>query len=653
VGPPSGPVEAGLAAVAVALGLMWLGFGLTGLVPALRSDPVARWALSFPAVVLLALAMMIVHIASRGALFHSPAAVRSGVGLIAGGLVLRWLVTRARSVESRSKCRRDLVLAVGVSLLVALVWGSPVFRMLPVAVPGDAWLHAGWTEQLINGEATPSAPLTGDVPNYYPWLYHGLLALVTHLTPGGHALLGLAPLHLVQVIGMAASLFGIGYLFLGRWAGAATAILGAAAGGFGFFVVGGLELVPDPRADEGAAATTYLGDLLLVRSYNASFMNLAPTFPRDVAFALLGGTLFAMARAASSLGGHDYVIAGVLLGLVGLTQTDSFVVGLLVATLLAVSTPRGRRLRTAAALLVPALALFSLWAVPVAVSYFRLGGFVNTTVVGPVVLPAWAIFGAWGIVTPLALVGAIRAARSLGNPVVRVIAAMLGSAAVVLTASLLASRLVGEGFEAITRQHRYWPLFGLPLGILAGLGAHWLGTLVWKKSRAATLVGAACVVGLAVPSPVIASLAFPSALPDPPSLARSLEGDPEEALKALSDYGDGICAAAVPRPLLSYSNTGFRLLVLPSGVRVENDARIRWAEIYDDIVPQEQRVRDNKLLMRGTATPEQFAAIVRRYGLDVVVVPLKSAESEAFRGLSGRRVAFDREEYVMFGVHPC
>jgi hypothetical protein len=86
---------------------------------------------------------------------------------------------------------------------------------------------------------------------------------------------------------------------------------------------------------------------------------------------------------------------------------------------------------------------------------------------------------------------------------------------------------------------------------------------------------------------------------------------------------------------------------------VENDARIRWAEIYEEIVPQEQRVRDDELLMSGSVTPDQFGAIVRRYGLDVVVVPLGSAGSEAFQGLSERRVRWDGDEYVMYGVHPC
>lgn len=247
---------------------MWLGFGLTGLVPGWRSDPVTRWALAFPAVVLLALAMMIVHLATGGAFFQSATAVRVGTGLVAGALVLRRLVNRGPSGQRSGAGRRDLFLAAGCSLFIAAVWGSPLFRMIPLAAGGDAGLHAGWTEQLLNGESTPSGPLTGDIPNYYPWLHHALTALATHLTPGGHAYLGASSVHLLQVLGIAAALFGIGHLFAGRWCGAATAVLGAATGGFGFVLARGLELVVDPRADGGAAATRYLGDLLYVRSYN-------------------------------------------------------------------------------------------------------------------------------------------------------------------------------------------------------------------------------------------------------------------------------------------------------------------------------------------------------------------------------------------------
>lgn len=633
---------------------MWLGFGLTGLVPAWRREYVTRWALAFPAVVALALALMLAHLVSGGAVFQSPAAVRAITGAVAAALVLRWLLRRRRETGGECGRRRDVVLAGATSLLVAVVWGSPVFRVLPIAAGGDAGLHAGWTEQLLNGERVPTGPLTGDIPNYYPWLYHALLSLVTQLTPGGHAYLGLAPLHVLQVTGIAATLFGLGYLFAGRWCGAAVAVLGSATGGWGFVVAGGAKIVMDPRAEGGAAATRYLGDLLFVRSYNASFMNLAPPYPRDVALSLLVAALFALALATRTGRNLELALAGGLLGLVGLTQTDSFLVGLLVAAVLAATARKGRRLRTAAAVFLPAVALFSLWAVPTSVSYVRLGGFVDTTVKPPVVLPLWAIVAGWGIVAPLALVGAVRARRCVAHPVVRVIAAALAAAGVVLVGSVLVSVVPGDGFETLGRQHRYWPLVCLPLALLAGLGAHWLAVGFGGRFRGAALAATVCILALAVPSPLLASLALPSALPVSGSRTRALEGDPDEALTVLSEYGDGVCSAAVPNPVASFSHTGFRLLQYRWDSRRENAARIRWAEIYDRIPSQRERARDSRLLLSGAATPEQLRTMVRRYDLDVVVVPLESAGGEAFRALMpGRRVENGDKPYVLYGVGSC
>jgi hypothetical protein len=639
--------------VAVASGLVWLGFGLTGLVPGWRPDPVTRWALAFPAVVLLALGMMIVHLATGGAFFQSAAAVRIGAGLVVSALLLRWLVNRGRSEQRSEAGRRNFLLAAGCSVVIAAVWGSPAFRMIPLAAGGDAGLHAGWTEQLLNGESTPSGPLTGDIPNYYPWLHHALSALATHLTPGGHAYVGATSVQLLQVLGIAAALFGIGHLFAGRWCGAATAVLAAATGGFGFVLARRLELVVDPRAEGGAAATRYLGDLLYVRSYNPSFANLAPSYPRDVALALLAGALFALVRAARSGRARDYAVSGGLLGLVSLTQLDPFLVGLLAAVAVSATAPGGRRLRAGAAVLLPALALFSLWAIPIAISYVRLGGFVNTTVTTPVVLPAWAILGGWGIVTPLALVGAVRAARSLSHPVVRVIGAALAAGTVALGVSALVDVAAGEGFETLGRQHRYWPLFCLPLALLAGLGVHWLATRLCERFPVAAWVVPVCALGLALPSPVIASLAVPSKIYVSPGLTRALEGDETHALNALSDYGSGVCAVAIPGARSAFSYTGFRFVFYRSDRRPENAARIRWAEIYDQIVPEAQRIRDNELLRTGSITPEQFRAIERRYGLDVVIVPVKSASAEAFRDLPARRVRLRSEQYVLYGVDQC
>jgi hypothetical protein len=604
-------------------------------------------------VVALALALMLVHLVSGGAFFQSAVAVRLGIGVIAGALALRWLVTRTGWGREALSFPGDLIAPVASSVFVAAVWGSPVLRTIPLAAGGDLGLHAGWTEQLLNGESTPAGPLTGDIPNYYPWLYHGLTALATHLTPGGHAYLGTTAVHLLQVLGIAAALFGIGNLFRGRWCGAATALLGSATGGFGFVLARKLDLIVDLRADGGSAATGYLGDLLFVRSYNPSFANLAPSYPRDVALALLVGMLFALARALRSGRGRDYVISGVLLGLVGLTQLDSFLVGLLAGAALAATTPSGRRLWTGAAIVLPALALFSLWAVPLSVSYVRLGGFTNTTVTDPVVLPAWAILAGWGIVTPLAIVGAIPAARALANPVIRVVGASLVAATAALLAAALVSVAGGEGLETLGRQHRYWPLFCVPLALLAGLGLHWLWTYLGERSRAAGWAVLICALALALPSPLIASLALPTELYASPSLTRALEGDRDEALNALSEYGAGACSVAAPGARSAFPYTGFRFLLYRTDKRPENAARIRWDEIYDHIVPEAQRARDNKLLLSGSATPGEFRTLVQRYELDAVIVPAKRANAEAFRDLPSRRVRSQRGEEVLFSVDPC
>jgi hypothetical protein len=649
LGSPSGAVEAALLAVGVAAALLWIGYGLAGLVPAWRDNPVARWALAFPALVLLALILMLVHIATGGAVFHSAAAVRLIVVVVAAGLLVRALRRWRRAQPSG---RADLGTAVACSLLVVAVWAVPIFLALPLFSGGDVDWHVGWTEQLLNGETTPSSPLTGDVPNYYPWLFHAVLAFATCLTPGGHAALGLAPLQLLEVAGAAAALFGVGHTFAGRWCGAAVALLGSATGGFGFLVAGGFEVVR-PRIEEEGGPTRFLGDLLFVRSYNPSFANLAPPYPRDVALALLIATLFLLARAVASGRARDYVPAGVTLGLVGLTQFDAFAVGLLAAVAIAATAPRGARIGASAALFVPALALFALWAAPLAVSYVRLGGFVDTTLAEPVELPAWAILGSWGIVTPLAAIGLVRVVRARGDPVARVAAASLAAAAVPLVVTALVAASLGGGFETLGRQHRYWPLLGLGLALLAGLGAHWLGALLARRSRGFAAAFAAAALAFALPSPIIAGVAIHSHFEVSAPVRQALQGDGHDALDELRAYGDGVCSALFPDPGIAFTYTGFHLVVFGNPAARENAARIRWADIYDHIVPEAQRLRDTEVVLGGRITPAELQAIVERYGLDVLVVPAGVANAGAFRSLSGRPVRFEGEPYVLFGLNPC
>ena len=650
--PPSGALEAGVTAVFEAAALLWLGYALVGLVPMWREDPVMRWALAFPALVTLALVLMLAHLATGGLVFGSATAVRLVVLAAAVALLARALVRRARRTSGPPGDRQALGLGVATSVLAVLAWFSPLLRSFPIATSGDVRLHSGWTGQLLNGESIPSSPLTGDVPNYYPWLYHALLAAVTHVTPGGHPVGALAPMQILQVAGVSAALYGVGYQLAGRWAGCATGLLGAAAGGWGFFLARGPELVVDPRTDGGEGATLYAGDLLRVRSYNASFANLAPPYPRDVAIALLIAFLLLLIRAARTGRLRDYAIASFLLGLVGLTQTDAFLVGLATA-LFAAMLASGRRLKTSGAALLPALLVFGLWAGPVAVSYFRLGGFVDTTVVTPVELPLWAILGSWGIVTPLAAIGIFWAMRARRDAAVKVVLALLGASAIVLVASAIVPALLGEGFETIGRQHRYWPLLCLALAIVGGLGAHGLGVLIRRRSRAAVWVACAAVVALALPSPLLASWALPTRVQISPDVTRALQGKHRSALAALASYGDGACAVAAPESWRTFSYTGFHLLRIGQPEVNPNAARIRWADIYEHIVPESQRVRDDELLASGRISAEEFRLIAARYGLDAVLIPAEAADAEAFRGLDGTPVRSKLGDAVLFGLDSC
>jgi hypothetical protein len=566
---------------------------------------------------------------------------------------VRWVLRRNWDQTPSAAKAQPVGLAIGASALVTLAWFSPIVRAFPLATGGDVALHAGWTEQLLNGEAMPSSPLTGDVPNYYPWLYHALLAVVTHLTPEGHPFEALAPLQILQVLGVAAALFAVGHQLAGRWCGCATALLGAAAGGWGFFLARGAELVVDPRREEGSAATRYAGDLLRVRSYNVSFQNLTPPYPRDVALALLIGVIVLLVRAGRTGRGIDYALAGVVLGLVGLTQTDAFLVGLLAALLVAGLAPAGRRLRTGATTLVPAALMFLLWAGPIAWWYARLGGFVDVTRDPPVEMPVWAILGGWGIVTPLAGLGAVRAYRLRGDSRMRVVIAVLFAAALVLAGSALVPALLGEGFETIGRDHRYWPLLCLGLALLAGQGAYLVGVRVQRRSPAGVWALAAALVLVALPSPLLASWALPSKVPLSDAVVSGLRGNPHSGLALLRDYGEGGCSVATPLSWRAFAYTGFHQLLVGDPGRQPNAARIRWADIYEQIVPESERVRDDALLNFGSVTDSAFQAIVARYGLDAVVVPADAASGEAFRDLSGTPVRAEGEDLVLFGLDEC
>lgn len=638
LGSPPNPFVAGVEAVLVAGAALALGYLCADLV-ARRSDldSVARWGLALPGFVALVLVAMLLHIATGGAVLGNAWATRGLALAAAGALGVRRAIRRGE--RSPPAPRADRRAAAAAVALAVLVWGVPTFLMLPLDHTGDTNLHAGWASQLLNGEPVPSGPITGDIPNFYPWLFHAVAAFLARFTPGGRAYHVLGPLQLLLVAGAVLGLFALGRELTRRWTGgAAAAVLGGLAGGVGWVLLRGIDVVLEPRGDAGRAALRYGGDLLFRRSYNVAFHNLSPPFPRDLALALLIAFLLLLVAGVARRSLPLLAWGGAVLGLTGLAGGESFFVGGGVAVLTVLLVPGMSRLRAGAALLAPAAALYALWLVPLVWNYLRLG-FVSITLVGPVDLPPWAILVSWGISTPLAVWGVLRSlpgART--DPGLRVLVALLVVSGGILLASVLIPQTLGQAFLSLGRRHRYWPLLHLGVALWAALGATRLLEAAARRRRGLAVALAAALLATALPSPLVASAALPRRLGAPPALQAALRGDPGSVFNLLSPAPGTRCTAAVPAGLSvhAWAYTGQRhVLYVWSREYKTNRARLRWRDIYAHIPGDDERIRANDILTTGS-DPDTWREVADRFGVDVVVVPAKHAGATAFRSVQGQ-----------------
>jgi hypothetical protein len=637
-------------AVAVAAALFAFGFLLAD--AALRrssADLVVRLALAVPAVVAWGFVLTVAHIATRGAVFSHPWVVRGVTGAVAAALVAdRVLRRRERAVPPAGHAA--VVAAVALTGLSLAVWLPPLLRMFPAGSPfADAGWHAGWTQQLMSGAATPGAPIAGDVPNAYPWLYHGVLALLARLTPGGTAFHALGPLQVLQVAGLSLGLFALGREIAGRWvAGVAVTVAASLSAGFGALV----SLAP-----EFVRGTTQVTEPRLV--YNATFHSLSPALPRDLALVLLIAVLLLAGTGLRTGGRGWFLAAGAGLGLTGLTAPEPFFLGLAAAALLClVPAPAGpSRLPRAAALFVPALGLWALWVVPVAFSYLRLGGFVHTTLVRVPSPSAGDVLRSWGTIVPFAVYGAWRwLPRAWREPGAAVPAALLAGSVAALAVAGVIPALLGEGFGVLGRGRRYWPLVELAVAVFAGLGAADLLERAWRIRRGPALAAAAAaaLLVLTVPLPWLVSLRLPDVVRPVPAVTDALLDAPGAVVGLVAEAGERPCVVAAPLKLSVpvFSVTGYRLVAY-RGIQAaspDNEARIRWADIHETIGSEATRMADNATITGGTASPAVIRGLLERYGVDVVVAePNAPAPGLAFLGEPERSA----EGYPVYRVDDC
>lgn len=631
---PSGPLVAGIHSFIVAGGFLIFGYLLSrSLLGRWLPDPTAHWGLAIPSLCAYASLIMVVHVATRGLLLnHRPAVVLIVV------LTLGVLILRVRSSPAPRLTPLDRLIMVGLVVLGLAVWGSPVLRLLPLYFGGDIDIHMGWTEQLLNGEPTPSAPLTGNIPNFYPWLFHGITAVVTIFTPGGRAFHSLGPLHLLTVMGSILALYALGReVGKKRTTGAGAALFGALSGGMGFFLVDGYDLVLNRgRESDPGAQMRYLGDLVFERPSNLAFHNLAPVFPREIAFIVLEGLLLLLIVGLSRKRRELVYAGGVALGIIGLIGGETLIAGAVVSLAAVTVAGTSGRFISAVRLLIPAGLVYSLWLIPMVVNYRQYGGFADLGF-GELQVTPLGLLVAAGIVVPFAIIGAaVLIRRMTQDPRARVVLATFLAMVGVIVVSTIASMLLGEGFETLSRRHRYWPLLHLSIALAGGIGLDIILRSVHRWSRVAAAFLIVTVSTAALASPIIASVALPSRLERQPLLSSALVGDPEAVLNVFTRSGHRRCIGAVPPPLSrrAFSYSGYRLVLYSASYAAldrPNVARIRWRDIYASIPRQRERATDNRILTQAAVGDPAWTNAAERNKVDVVVrTPRGSVETTPF-----------------------
>lgn len=619
------PGYALVAAQLIAVGLVTLAAGSVvvgwidkriGSAEGERLGPPERTLISILSFFGFAIATMVVHMITGGAVFGLPGVVP---GLAVALLVVA--VRRTKVVWRPSK--RDLpVVALGVVLftiylLPILVTGGSGVRT------GDPPWHLGWTEQLLAGESVPTGPAPDVARNAYPWGYHSILATIVRLVPGSDPLVAHETVHamLIAAIPLAAACLA---RLVNRRAGFATAVLAALAGGFGWLRSGLSAFVASP-------SEARFGADLVVASPNSVYELFPPALPREVALVVLGAATLALIIAIRLGDRRMQIVAGAGMGIVGLISVPMFITAVVWTVSVCLVAVRTGRMRTLATILGSAIAVFSLWAGPLAIDYLRFGGFVDIT---PQLGVEWALpvaLASWGVLLPLAIAGVILAIRTQPMVVRHLVACLAGSCAL-LGLSIARARLDWGVFanETLLHQGRIWPALHLLGAAFAGIAVMAAYGWVRARSKALAMILVTIVMAMAVASPVVAARGLTRILDrnlkgfdyDGPDLA------PDSfARRAAPELGPGDVVAVEGSHELAF------LMFQLSGVRLAT---------YDD-----PRLAGNELRIRFADLAEVWDERIATGGFEADFVVRRSEDPLADEIVSGD---FDGERWVMSRV---
>ena len=334
---------------------------------------------------------------------------------------------------------------------------------------------------------------------------------------------------------------------------------------------------------------------------------------------------------------------------------EAFLVAASTAAIVIPMTSRGGIPLRLASVLVPAIFLFAFWAVPLMINYFRHGGFFDMSR-SSLDYPLWSAFASWGIILPFGVYGLVRALpRTRMRKEVTVLGAFLLSALIGLIGSVVIEVVLGEGFGPISRRHRYWPILCLAVALFAAVGATDLFERLRRRPRRTpAFVVAAVIVLLAIPSPLLASLAYPEEVKIPVVITESLKNETHTLLNEL-DTREGTCTvAAVGVTDEIFAFTGHRLVAIVLGPELEdNQARVRWRDIYEVTESLETRAADTRALIGGGENVGQWQELVDKYDVNAVVVPERLIDSPSFDGLAKVPVPWKSKTVYVVWIDEC
>ncbi|MDQ4025202.1 MAG: hypothetical protein M3217_06905 [Actinomycetota bacterium] len=531
--------------------------------------------------VFFAIVAMLCNVVAGGRVFGNAFAVPVTAATLVG-----WWIVRARPrVEWAYLTKRRSW--AGPTLLVgalALLYLLPVLLTGSGVRTGDPPWHLGWTAQLLGGEPVPAGPAAEYGRNAYPWGHHAVLASLVRLVPSSTALLAHETVHVVLLLSIPLVAACLARRVDPR-SGLAAAACTSLVGGFGWALARTPSFEPSPR--EGS-----YGADLVAASPNSVYELLPPALPREVGLVLAGTAAVFLLIALESGTRRSRVLAGAVTGAVGVVSVPMLFTALVWAAGAALFA-RDDRLATLRDVWLPALAVFALWAVPVAVGYLSHDGFVDITPRLGMEWPLPTALGAYGLLLPLALAGAGLAARDRRG---RTLLVLAGSSTALL--SLAVARHVFDWSvwdnATLLHQGRMWPPVHLLAGALGGLAVTQGVAWVSRRSRGAAVAVGAVVVAVAGASPVLASLGIREVL-DEQRDGYVYGGDDfaegsfvREAARVL-DPDDVVAGGTDEVRWALFQMSGARLAHYDDPRFEGNDLRIRFAELarrWDETVAE-------------------------------------------------------------------